>query len=453
MITSIRIRRLNGEYDITFPFKNGHCIIVGPNGAGKSTALQIMAYVLGRQWSYLEKQRFESVEVYSGEDCASISREACAAVAENRLGPSRFARIIQKLLENDQLDEFTTADLSKPDVMQLFRYLSSSTVDLRQAQKFAISTTRNKGATAEVAAFERKISSFGVPMTRYFPTSRRVEVELNKLASRVPEYMRDEMTRSLSKSVSTNYYDEVVRFGMEDIEQILREFELAVQEESRNKFNVMMTQLLKEMANQEAISITELREHNITSDQIRRVLLRIEEGVLSVDERDGIVAMITDMSKPQKGGGHPPFHKRWLSHFFVKLLNVDLELQRKEAPVMNLVNTLQKYLNPKTARYDIENYKFSILSTSDEDVKLKELSSGEKQLVSLLAMLEFSGKECNILIDEPELSLSVPWQSTVLEDVVRSSSCKQLIAVTHSPFIFENSLSDSVVDFIECIER
>ena len=45
-----------------------------------------------------------------------------------------------------------------------------------------------------------------------------------------------------------------------------------------------------------------------------------------------------------------------------------------------------------------------------------------------------------IIIDEPELSLSVEWQRHFLEDISKGNFCKGLFAVTHSPFIFDNSL-------------
>ncbi|RYE52160.1 MAG: N-acetylmuramic acid 6-phosphate etherase [Sphingobacteriales bacterium] len=43
-------------------------------------------------------------------------------------------------------------------------------------------------------------------------------------------------------------------------------------------------------------------------------------------------------------------------------------------------------------------------------------------------------------MDEPELSLSLDWQKKILVDVVNSPSCVQLIAITHSPFVFDNEL-------------
>ena len=44
------------------------------------------------------------------------------------------------------------------------------------------------------------------------------------------------------------------------------------------------------------------------------------------------------------------------------------------------------------------------------------------------------------MIDEPELSLSVPWQRQFLVDIKQGDFCSGLIAVTHSPFIYENDL-------------
>lgn len=67
------------------------------------------------------------------------------------------------------------------------------------------------------------------------------------------------------------------------------------------------------------------------------------------------------------------------------------------------------------------------------------LSSGEKQIVSLFSHLYLSGqKNSFVIIDEPELSLSVPWQKRLLPDIL--NKCNGFIAVTHSPFIFDNEL-------------
>jgi predicted ATPase len=73
-------------------------------------------------------------------------------------------------------------------------------------------------------------------------------------------------------------------------------------------------------------------------------------------------------------------------------------------------------------------------------ISLNALSSGEKQMISLFAKLFLYPKRKLVLIDEPELSLSIDWQTSILVDVLNAPLCEQVVAITHSPFVFENEL-------------
>lgn len=61
-------------------------------------------------------------------------------------------------------------------------------------------------------------------------------------------------------------------------------------------------------------------------------------------------------------------------------------------------------------------------------------------MISMFAKLILYPKRKIVLIDEPELSLSLDWQKQILPDVLNAPLCLQVIAITHSPFIFDNSL-------------
>ena len=75
----------------------------------------------------------------------------------------------------------------------------------------------------------------------------------------------------------------------------------------------------------------------------------------------------------------------------------------------------------------------------EEPIQLGSLSSGEKQIISIFSKLILNlDKKFLILIDEPELSLSLEWQQRLLPDMLKQNSCNQIIAITHSPFIFDN---------------
>ncbi|MTI08775.1 AAA family ATPase, partial [Curvivirga aplysinae] len=97
--------------------------------------------------------------------------------------------------------------------------------------------------------------------------------------------------------------------------------------------------------------------------------------------------------------------------------------------------------------YDEVNCTIRILKKCGTEIQMPMLSSGEKQIVSLFSHLYLDQDVTNIIfIDEPELSLSVDWQRLFLPDIEETGTCGLIAAVTHSPFIFENSFDDYAVD-------
>lgn len=68
--------------------------------------------------------------------------------------------------------------------------------------------------------------------------------------------------------------------------------------------------------------------------------------------------------------------------------------------------------------------------------RLSELSSGEKQLLTLLTCLFIDGGNRDIVfIDEPELSLNMKWQNKLIELFEEYLPSTQVIMATHSPSI------------------
>ncbi|HWQ51657.1 MAG TPA: AAA family ATPase [Terriglobales bacterium] len=72
------------------------------------------------------------------------------------------------------------------------------------------------------------------------------------------------------------------------------------------------------------------------------------------------------------------------------------------------------------------------------------LSSGEHNLICMLTYAFFFD-DCALLIDEPELSLSIVWQSWLLPAILRHTKAGCIIVATHSPYIAED---ESVQDYI-----
>lgn len=79
----------------------------------------------------------------------------------------------------------------------------------------------------------------------------------------------------------------------------------------------------------------------------------------------------------------------------------------------------------------------------DNKINYNNLSSGEKQILYIFSQIY--SKDINniiLLIDEPEQSLSILWQEILIPTIFKSNKCGLIMAMTHSPFIFENEYFD-----------
>ena len=91
----------------------------------------------------------------------------------------------------------------------------------------------------------------------------------------------------------------------------------------------------------------------------------------------------------------------------------------------------------------------SIIDNDGVEIDFDNLSSGEKQIVSIFSKVYLDvTSPCIFIIDEPEISLSMEWQKEILKDIYESEKVALLIVTTHSPFIFKNEY----VDFVKELE-
>lgn len=86
------------------------------------------------------------------------------------------------------------------------------------------------------------------------------------------------------------------------------------------------------------------------------------------------------------------------------------------------------------------------LNTSSLQVKfdngsyssLRALSSGERQIITLIYAASQMSAQKIVLIDEPEISLHIDWQRPLLKKMSEQLQDRQIIACTHSPVIASN---------------
>ena len=110
------------------------------------------------------------------------------------------------------------------------------------------------------------------------------------------------------------------------------------------------------------------------------------------------------------------------------------------ASVRNYIDSVNDFLNGKrlvtasTPEID-PTLRLHVLHHDGTFSELDTLSSGERQIAGLIYSASHIAKGNIILVDEPELSLHIDWQRTIIGAMVQQLPSKQLIVCTHSPVI------------------
>lgn len=110
--------------------------------------------------------------------------------------------------------------------------------------------------------------------------------------------------------------------------------------------------------------------------------------------------------------------------------------ERFYAPIKEFCDTLKEFLKHSRKELNVDAVGKIKITQNGKPVDLDFLSSGEKQLIILLAHARFgSTKKSAFIVDEPEISLHMRWQEMLVDALLRGGKNNQFIFATHSPEI------------------
>ena len=139
---------------------------------------------------------------------------------------------------------------------------------------------------------------------------------------------------------------------------------------------------------------------------------------------------------------------QWMIKFtqFEKIDNIiryaeeySYRIQKSRELLDRFIDSANLFFNEGKKAINIDkrgDVKISIYGSKRENT-IYELSSGEKQLIILLAHIAFLQKNNApiFIIDEPELSLHISWQELFVDALLKASPHTQYILATHAPAI------------------
>lgn len=436
----IRISGLHGTKTIDVAVQENTLVLVGENGSGKTTFLRILFHVLSGRWLALVQYRFESIEIRISGHEYKIAHEALSKGFEKvdrRMMadfPPGIRHRMMEIIQSGELDRM-------PGELQKLSARFGMPVEILMRQ-LTLFEDGPRGLGKEVVTQIKEISSALDAQILYLPTYRRIERELSSIFEGLDS---EDLRRSKARQVQREpererAFIELVEFGMQDVERAIKEVLDALKDFARENLNSLTLKYLGDVVNREYLNVGMNEIAQTSEDTIRSVLDRIHESILTKSHKDHLFTAIN----AARSNTVLDEHSKIICHYFLKLLSFQESLKDREKNISAFCALCSDYIVDKRFVYSPTDFTFAIVPTTGSisgKLELSDLSSGEKQIVSLFSHLYLSGnKRFFVLIDEPELSLSVPWQRRFLTDIRNGEFCAGLVAVTHSPFIYDNEL-------------
>jgi predicted ATPase len=455
-IKRFEIEELFGIYNVNIPFKDNINIFVGENGLGKTTILNALNYVIQGDSESLAAIEFKKMILTLGNDAKiviihdDLMNNNISIRDRNRLyhylPNDDYSYITQRIMLEilkektpNMLDDKITREKIYDRIVRKYRYDLPPSI----LEKIYNSVLKDKNFEKELKdSWEYKIYDYMKKWDRiiYLPTYRRIEEDFNSYIENSPDkdyYRKDKKKRNFS----------YLQFGMDDVQESIDMACSMLKNNTNEGFKAMTSNLLTNYVNiNEKNEKLDFNYKNFDASTLDIVFSRLADKI-----DPSVKNKITDMLDENTVLGDK--YHQYLISIISELTSIYEKNKQIDDNLENFKNVCNTYLVNKSINYD----KFKIeckveQNNTKQPIILKNLSSGEKQIISLFSKLYLNLEEKNIILfDEPELSLSILWQKRLVPDIINSSRCSFMAIITHSPFIFDNDFREMAIDIKEYI--
>lgn len=452
-IQEFEIIGLFGYKDVCITFNHSILIVIGENGFGKTSILNALNFLITHSYKRLLEIKFNAIRLTIDDKEFFYERnliEQYSSYVDRK--DNEEHSIIDFVRRNIDKKVFSTAVelIEAGKRKEFFSFINNDdflkTIPGNLLFQELFTWNEQTKTFSNFRAMENLIDSYDYTVL-FYPTYRRVEVDYQSL------FPLGERRRLMHFEEERNneHEDMSIRFGMKDVARRIETITDIIRKSSLEGFANVSGDVIHQMLDMNSGAKHDL---NCTEDELRIVLDRTGN---KLNESDKSV-ILNQFKKHDKA----LFGNDFLLFYLQQLLMIYRSQEKYDSAINKYCDVCNKYLSDKKFVYDASNVTLAIyrcidgkpIISSDNKVQLNQLSSGEKQIVSIFSQIYLEqNKKYVVLFDEPELSLSIYWQENLLPDIIASGNCMFLMAVTHSPFIFGDKLKQYTIGMHEFIKR
>ncbi|MCF5901218.1 AAA family ATPase [Aeromonas veronii] len=404
-IERVTVEGFWGDRTLDFGFNEDVNFIIGINGSGKTTAINIVVAALTANFSELDRLEFSKITIRL---TSSQNRKKPSIIINKNQGINSAFPSIDYQIRYSASDKPINISLDTYEEQMMLRRYPRHIVEHEFYRRNAHSATKFLSELVNISwlsvnrssqiidendrnesSVDRKLKELSDRLVRYFSV-------LGKKASEEFESFQKEVFLSLLfKKSSKPFFSAAKELEIDKEKEALRgifsQFKLTPKDfQTRINSHFDALEKAKEKLNSENVGLSTTDISVLIGSE--RIEYIVDEWAKSISKRD-------DIFEPRDT--------------FLKIINS--MMQRKHFSI-NSQNEIQ------------------ITTQSGKNLSIYKLSSGEKQLLIVLGEALLQEKQPWVYIaDEPELSLHVRWQESLVENLRNLNPNAQIIFATHSP--------------------